>query len=91
MNNDVKRSNCPPPCPTDQIGKDIFSDIKYICNSASLISDALAKGSDILQQSNGDILVTEQKTFTYRYTWDTKKGGLVRAIDESRRKKRHSR
>jgi hypothetical protein len=67
--------------------KDIFSNIKYICTSSTLITESLAKGSDVLQHANGDISITQTKTFTYRYFWDEKKGKFVRASENSRRKK----
>jgi hypothetical protein len=68
-------------------GKDIFSNVKYICTSSTLITESLAKGSDVLQHANGDISITQTKTFTYRYCWNEKKGKFVRDNENSRRKK----
>ncbi|MFN7039499.1 MAG: DUF2671 domain-containing protein [Alphaproteobacteria bacterium] len=70
--------------------KDIMSDIRYICKSCSLITESLQKGCDVMQMPNGDIIVTEVKTFTFQYTWDDKKGKLVRVQSGGRLKKNKS-
>jgi hypothetical protein len=67
--------------------KDVMSDIRYICKSCSLITEALQKGCDVMQMPNGDIIVTELKTFVFQYTWDDKKGKLVRVQSGGRLKK----
>jgi hypothetical protein len=64
--------------PQEDIEGDILSDVRYICSSCALITEALQKGCDILQMPNGDIIVTELKPVTFQYTWDEKKGKLVR-------------
>ena len=46
---------------------DIFSDIKYICGSTSLIVESLQKGLDIAQLPSGDVIVTEIKTINTHY------------------------
>lgn len=69
---------------------DIMSDIRYICKSCSLITEALQKGCDIMQMPNGDIIITEVKTLTFQYTWDEKKGKLVRLQSGGRTKKTKS-
>jgi hypothetical protein len=58
---------------------DIMSDIRYICKSCSLITESLQKGCDVMQMPNGDIIVTELKPVTFQYTWDDKKGKLMRS------------
>lgn len=58
---------------------DIMSDIRYICKSCSLITESLQKGCDVMQMPNGDIIVTELKPVTFQYTWDDKKGKLIRS------------
>jgi hypothetical protein len=58
---------------------DIMSDIRYVCKSCSLITESLQKGCDVMQMPNGDIIVTELKPVTFQYTWDNKKGKLVRS------------
>lgn len=63
---------------TAQDEGDIMSDVRYICSSCSLITEALQKGCDVLQMPNGDVIVTELRPFTYQYKWDEKKGKLVR-------------
>jgi hypothetical protein len=40
-----------------------------------------------MQMPNGDIIITEVKTFTFQYTWDDKKGKLVRVQSGGRLKK----
>lgn len=58
--------------------KDIFSDIKYICNSTSLIVDSLQKGLDVAQLPSGDVIITEVKTINTQYSWDEKKQRMVK-------------
>lgn len=57
---------------------DLMADIRYISKSCSLITESLQKGCDVMQMPNGDIIVSEIKTITLQYTWDQKKGKLVR-------------
>ena len=58
---------------------DIMSDIRYVCKSCSLITESLQKGCDVMQMPNGDIIITELKPVTFQYTWDDKKGKLIRS------------
>lgn len=58
--------------------EDIFSNIKYICDSTSLIVDALQRGLDIAQLPSGDIIVTEIKTVNTLYTWDKEKNKMIK-------------
>lgn len=67
--------------------KDVMSDIRYVCKSCSLITESLQKGCDVMQLPNGDIIITEVKTFTFQYTWDDKKGKLVRTQSSGRLRK----
>lgn len=69
---------------------DIMADIKYICRSCSLITEALQRGADVLQMPNGDIFITETKRQRYIYTWDALKGKMVRKIVSKRLKKEGS-
>ncbi len=55
-----------------------MSDARYLRQSSVLINDALQKGFDVLQLADGDIVMTGVKTVVYQYTWDEKKGELVR-------------
>ena len=57
---------------------DIFSDIKYICGSTSLIVDSLQKGLDIAQLPSGDVIVTEVKTINTHYCWDKNKQKMIK-------------
>ena len=49
-------------------------DANYIDKSRSLIADALQKGFDVMQMPSGDIMITEVKTVTHQYGWDSVKG-----------------
>ena len=64
--------------------KDLMSDIKYITSSLSLITEFLQKGYDVIQLANGDIVTTELKLMTFRYSWDPKIGKLFRAKHDNR-------
>lgn len=57
---------------------DIFSNVKYICNSTSLIVDSLKKGLDVAQLPSGDVIITEVKTVNTQYSWDEKKQRMVK-------------
>ncbi len=71
--------------------KDLMSDTRYICKSCALITESLQKGCDVLQLANGDIIVTELKAVTFQYTWDEKRGKLVRSQFSQKSKKAKSR
>lgn len=58
---------------------EILSDVRYICKSASLITESLQRGCDVAQLPNGDLIITEVKTINTQYTWDKSKGKLVRS------------
>lgn len=68
--------------------KDLMSDVRYVCKSCSLITESLQKGCDVMQMPNGDIIVTELKTVVFQYTWDDKKGKLVRNQANNKTRKR---
>jgi hypothetical protein len=70
---------------------DVISDIRYICKSCSLITESLQKGCDVMQLPNGDIIITEMKPVTFQYSWDAKKGKLVRSQFGSKHRKIKSR
>lgn len=71
----------------DDIVSSLAKDINYIKRSSMIVSDALQKGSDIMQLANGDILITEVKTVTYKYSWNNSKGRFERANNGHRAKK----
>ena len=58
--------------------EDALSDPKYICNSCTIITEALRKGCDVVQMPNGDIIIREQKIVTTKYGWDNKKEKIVK-------------
>ncbi len=60
------------------ISKETLSDVRYICKSSYLITEALQKGYDVAQLPNGDIIVTEVKTVNVQYSWDSEKNKMVR-------------
>jgi hypothetical protein len=70
--------------------RDVMSDMRYIRKSCSLITEALQKGCDVMHMPNGDIIITEVKTFTFQYSWDEKKGKMVRVQSGGRQKKAKS-
>lgn len=55
-----------------------FDDIKYICNSTTLITNSLQKGFDVAQLSNGDIVVREIIAVNVQYHWDSAKQKMVK-------------
>ena len=62
---------------------DIMLDARYLRQSSTLINDALQKGFDVLQLSDGSIVMTGTKTIVYRYDWDTEKGKLAKIKTET--------
>jgi hypothetical protein len=67
------------------------TDINYIRKSTNLVNEALNKGADIMQLANGDILITEVKTVTYKYIWNKAENKFERATSGSKAKKRKAR
>ena len=67
--------------------KDLMLDARYVCKSCSLITESLQKVCDVMQLDNGDIIVTELKAVTFQYTWDEKRGKLVRTQHGNKAKK----
>lgn len=63
---------------TNEDMKDIFSNLKYICNSTSLIVESLQVGLDVAQLPSGDVIVTEVKTINTQYSWDEAKQRMVK-------------
>ena len=57
---------------------DAFDDPRYICQSCTLITEALQRGGDVMQMPNGDIIVNELKPVTSHYNWNASKEKLVR-------------
>ncbi|NRB10313.1 MAG: DUF2671 domain-containing protein [Rickettsiaceae bacterium] len=58
--------------------EDVFSDIRYICSSTSLIVDSLQKGLDVAQLPSGDLIITEVKTINTQYSWDRQKQRMIK-------------
>ena len=63
---------------TNEDMKNIFSNLKYICNSTSLIVESLQRGLDVAQLPSGDVIVTEVKTINTQYSWDEAKQRMVK-------------
>ena len=57
-------------------------DSRYLRQSSALIQDALQKGFDVLQLTNGEIITTGTKTIVHKYIWDDAKGKLVKSKSE---------
>ncbi|WP_341749917.1 DUF2671 domain-containing protein [Candidatus Tisiphia endosymbiont of Sialis lutaria] len=55
-----------------------FFNVRYICQSTTLITESIQKGFDVAQLSNGDITVTEIKTVNVQYNWDNVKQKFVK-------------
>lgn len=72
---------------TDDVVVSLARDVNYIRASSSMVTDALRKGCDIIQLANGDILITEVKTVTYKYNWNNEKGRFERANSGNRVKR----
>lgn len=58
--------------------QDIFTNIRYICSSSTLIVDSLQKGLDVAQLPSGDVIVTEIKVINTQYSWDKNKQKMVK-------------
>ncbi|WP_341747227.1 DUF2671 domain-containing protein [Candidatus Tisiphia endosymbiont of Dascillus cervinus] len=55
-----------------------FFNVRYICQSTTLITESIQKGFDVAQLPNGDITVTEIKTVNVHYHWDSFKQRFVK-------------
>ena len=66
------------PTQSNEDEKDVFSDLKYICNSTSLIVESLQRGLDVAQLPSGDFIVTEIKTVNTQHSWDENKQRVVK-------------
>jgi hypothetical protein len=77
--NVIRQTSTEPSNISGDVVSELASDINYIKRSSVLVSDALQKGSDIMQLASGDILITEVKTITYKYSWNSTKGRFERA------------
>jgi hypothetical protein len=70
---------------TDEL--DVMSDMRYVCESCSLITEALQQGCDVMQLPSGKIIISKQKIVTFEYQWDSDKGKLVRTQSGNKVKK----
>jgi len=55
---------------------DLMKDGGYVRQASSLVRDAIEKGYDVLQLSNGDIVTSGTKVVVFRYTYN-EEGQLV--------------
>jgi hypothetical protein len=62
----------------EQEKEEVFSNLRYICESTGLIVEALQKGLDVAQMPNGDVIITEVKTVNTQYTWSNERQKMVR-------------
>ena len=58
--------------------EDIFNNLKYICESAAIITESLQNKCEVIQMPNGDIIVTEVKTVTTKHSWDCDKHKFIK-------------
>ena len=57
---------------------EIFNDINYICKSTNVIVEALQKGHEVAQLSNGDIIITHIQVVNNHYTWSADSRKIVK-------------
>lgn len=55
----------------------VLDDIKYMCASADIITEALKSGCDVAQLPNGDIIVTQVRVVNTKYKWNEGKGKMI--------------
>jgi hypothetical protein len=72
---------------SSDVVSNLVKDLNYLKRSSVIVSDALQKGSDVMQLANGDIVITEIKTVTYNYIWNQDKGRFERANSGQRMKR----
>lgn len=65
---------------------DVLTNPDYIRKSYEVVTDALRNGGDVMQLSDGTIVVTKVETYHLHYAWDDKKGKMVR-LKSNRAKK----
>ena len=58
--------------------EDIFNNLRYICESAAIITESLQNKCEVIQMPNGDIIVTEVKTVTTKHSWDYDKHKFIK-------------
>lgn len=58
---------------------DTLTDVRYICKSSELITEALQKGFDVAQMPNGDVIVTEVKIVNVQYSWHKDKNRMIKS------------
>ena len=58
---------------------ELFSNVRYLCRSSTLLTESLKEGKDVVQLPNGDIIVTEVKTVHTLYSWNIEKDKMVRS------------
>lgn len=75
---DINNNNSADEINIDTQDNDVFSDIRYICNSTSLIVESLQKGLDVAQLPTGDIIITEIKTVNTHYSWNKEKQRMMK-------------
>ncbi|MET0156086.1 MAG: DUF2671 domain-containing protein [Rickettsiales bacterium] len=61
-------------------------DRRYVRKLSELTGSALQKNCDVMQLSNGDVVVAEIKTVFYTYRWDDRKGKFLRSKNVRKRR-----
>lgn len=87
-----KNNKTPADNSTDNLSpNDLILNYKsYAIKCSEIIQDAVYKGADILQFSNGDLELSEVKIVTYKYTWNNERLDFERVSTPSRYKKKKS-
>ncbi len=55
---------------------DILQDLRYMCESCHVITEALKEGKDVVQLPNGDIIITQIKVINIEYKWNSESKSL---------------
>jgi hypothetical protein len=58
-------------------GSDVLQDLRYMCESSPIITEALKNGNDVVQMPNGDIIVTQVKVINTQYKWNSESNCLI--------------
>lgn len=65
---------------------DLLTNPEYVQKSFEVVSEALKNGGDVMQLSDGTIIVTKVETYHLHYVWDAKQGKMVRLKSQKNQK-----
>jgi len=58
--------------------KDLMSNMNYVSKSCAVITESIRRGCDVMHFATGEIIVTELKPVTIKYSWNREVGKLIR-------------